>query len=944
MAHLIFSASAIVNQITQLLRDRYHSGFPIIKELLQNADDAEARRFVVDFYESLPGSETATNPLLRAPGALILNDGQFSDTDMEGIRTFADSTKSHDSTRVGKFGIGQKAVFHLCDAFVVVANGHPVKPSWQVVNPFVAIKNLPGNVTELWEELPPADRRLLFDRFATVAWTKCLGIWIPLRNANLRVAPQAGFSTTTPSVGEVVDWWNRPNDLHTLLTMLSHLREVAIRREGRDLIALSVSGSARRLSLVAKRETTGNDDASGDDVRPLRGAIHRVPDGRSMPYVGLEALLPNHDLGKLKDSKYWPSTHTAFSPAPRPEKGEPHGAISLWCDTRSRASELSISWAVFLPVSEGGITIPIKDPSVGRVHLLLHGYFFLDSGRQRIDGIDESRARAEPSDESETRQAWNAELCNSVVLPLLPQVLHDALAARLLKPSALRNLLTGLATHDWFRRQRRAICGKHALVCVLERPGSRGTKPRWQLLSAKSKCRPLPDSVVQTPRRLAEIFPEVHAFAASHELVLCSHVDASLTALEMSWSPDELNELFSSLQAHVFNRVALTRFLAEFLRVIQSNNAALLASVTDQVVDALGTALVRRARLVDAEQIASVLRQLPDIDVRVVPGDPPNRRLLRVLAKSESKVLIVPEACMPNGSRRADREDLTALLKALEPELHGTDSEAASRTALALIRGHGDVSTIASDPTVASLAVLRGRNVRRGYGTDGQARGETVILSIGAIRDLVAQGLLFAGSPDANKVLPIVAGAIPRISPVILDRRVAKLLNESAISQLIPRNVDKKSLCRTVREAADYGPAVARRQLIECLRDMPGSDDRQVRQALRCLCAGAREAADLETRLYYLEGGLEGLERVIRVLLKNDSAAFLIDPEIIAALPPNESKWLGMQAMDHKYFDRVAQDRGLRAALASCCPNERGTGNPPSAVGFRRNSSQVAGL
>ena len=95
MPDLIFSASAIVNQITQLLRDRYHSGFPIIKELLQNADDAKARRFVVDFYESLPGSETAINPLLRAPGALILNDGQFSDTDMEGIRTFADSTKSH---------------------------------------------------------------------------------------------------------------------------------------------------------------------------------------------------------------------------------------------------------------------------------------------------------------------------------------------------------------------------------------------------------------------------------------------------------------------------------------------------------------------------------------------------------------------------------------------------------------------------------------------------------------------------------------------------------------------------------------------------------------------------------------------------------------------------------------------------------------------------------
>ncbi len=922
MPDLIFSSTAIVNQITQLLRDRYHPGFPILKELLQNADDAEARRFVADFYDCLPGSEHATNPLLRAPGALILNDGQFSDTDMEGIRTFGDSTKSHDSSRVGKFGIGQKAVFHLCDAFVVVAKGHPVKSSWQVVNPFVGVKDLPGNVTEGWEDLPQADRQLLADRLKTVAWKHCLGIWIPLRNPSLQVAPQAGFSRTPPSLDGVAESWNSPRDLRTLLTMLRHLREVAIRREGKDLVALRVIGAAKRLSLVAKKETTGISRAPGHGVRHFHGMIQRVPGGRRMPYVGLEALLPNHQLDELKDSEHWPCTHTAFSPVPQPEKGEPHGAISLWCDPRSHASELSISWAVFLPVSkEEDITIPIEGPSVGQVRLLVHGYFFLDSGRQRIDGIDGPRVRAESIDESETRQAWNAELCNSVVLPILPRVLHDALAARVLKPNALRSLLMGLAGHDWFRHRRSAICRRHALVCVLEPPESRAQKrPKWQLLSAKSKLRALPDFVFQTPRRLAELFPEVHAFAASHELVLCTHVDASLVAHQMSWSADELNELFSSLQARVFNRVPLIRPLAEFLRLIESDNAALLASMTAQIVDVLRTALLGRARLVDAEKIASVLGQLPDTNLRVISGLPPNRRLLRTLAKSESTVLIVPETYMPSGSQRVDKKDLTALLKALEPEVRGADSEAASRTALALIQGHGNSSAVASDPTLASLAVLRGRNVRKGYGTNGEARRETEILSIEAIRDRVARGLLFAGSPDAHKALPILAGAIPKISPVILDQRIAKFLKGLAISELVPRNVDRKSLCRAVREAAEYGPAVARRQLIEYLRGMPGSDDRQMRQALRCLCAGAREAVDPETNLYYLKGELEGLERVIRVLLKNDPAAFLVHPEITDTLPPSESKRLGMQAIGFEYFNRVAQDRGLRAALASCRP------------------------
>jgi len=34
-----------VNLIADNLRDRYESGFPILKELVQNADDAKARTF-----------------------------------------------------------------------------------------------------------------------------------------------------------------------------------------------------------------------------------------------------------------------------------------------------------------------------------------------------------------------------------------------------------------------------------------------------------------------------------------------------------------------------------------------------------------------------------------------------------------------------------------------------------------------------------------------------------------------------------------------------------------------------------------------------------------------------------------------------------------------------------------------------------------------------------
>ena len=74
MPSITVSPRSIVNQIKNLLRDRYASGYPILKELVQNAYDAEARRVRL---ETLAGWPNADNPLLRGPGLLAVNDGTF---------------------------------------------------------------------------------------------------------------------------------------------------------------------------------------------------------------------------------------------------------------------------------------------------------------------------------------------------------------------------------------------------------------------------------------------------------------------------------------------------------------------------------------------------------------------------------------------------------------------------------------------------------------------------------------------------------------------------------------------------------------------------------------------------------------------------------------------------------------------------------------------------
>ena len=47
----------IIDLISDNLRDRYRSGFPILKELIQNADDAGAKRLVFGVHEGFAALE-----------------------------------------------------------------------------------------------------------------------------------------------------------------------------------------------------------------------------------------------------------------------------------------------------------------------------------------------------------------------------------------------------------------------------------------------------------------------------------------------------------------------------------------------------------------------------------------------------------------------------------------------------------------------------------------------------------------------------------------------------------------------------------------------------------------------------------------------------------------------------------------------------------------------
>jgi hypothetical protein len=181
---------------------------------------------------------------------------------------------------VGKFGLGQKAVFHLCDAFVVYAYGGN-EPFSTVVNPFLGVE-VDGNISREWE--PPSDGGLvdadllLLRRELSIDFpNRCFALWLPFRREGLRPAPGVGFSSNFPSGSQTIAELAKPADLRVLLTALRHVESVEIREHGetwlRDPNGRGSGPTTRPEALALWRPVLWRHNQ--DPFRPVDGAVCR---------------------------------------------------------------------------------------------------------------------------------------------------------------------------------------------------------------------------------------------------------------------------------------------------------------------------------------------------------------------------------------------------------------------------------------------------------------------------------------------------------------------------------------------------------------------------------------------------------------------------------------------------------------------------------------------
>ncbi|XP_051899176.1 sacsin-like [Pristis pectinata] len=111
------TAPPFIDYLKEILR-RYPDGGQILKELLQNADDAEANEVVFIFDERTYGSTSLFMKDLKkfqGPALIVYNDSVFSEEDWHCIQTTGISNKRNDPSKVGQFGLGFNTIYHITD-------------------------------------------------------------------------------------------------------------------------------------------------------------------------------------------------------------------------------------------------------------------------------------------------------------------------------------------------------------------------------------------------------------------------------------------------------------------------------------------------------------------------------------------------------------------------------------------------------------------------------------------------------------------------------------------------------------------------------------------------------------------------------------------------------------------------------------------------------------
>ncbi|XP_071951516.1 sacsin-like [Antedon mediterranea] len=115
----------LTQRLHNILQDYQATDIP--KEMIQNADDAEAKevKFLIDLSENSnkKGLLDEGMTLCHGPALIVYNDAEFTQDDFENITKLGGQSKKEQTNKIGKFGLGFNSVYHITDVPSFISNG-----------------------------------------------------------------------------------------------------------------------------------------------------------------------------------------------------------------------------------------------------------------------------------------------------------------------------------------------------------------------------------------------------------------------------------------------------------------------------------------------------------------------------------------------------------------------------------------------------------------------------------------------------------------------------------------------------------------------------------------------------------------------------------------------------------------------------------------------------
>ncbi|QDZ39824.1 hypothetical protein FRE64_07640 [Euhalothece natronophila Z-M001] len=554
------------------LRDSLLDNYPpqaILKELIQNAEDANSTCFD---YGWSRGIKDAKHPLLKSSGIFILDNGKFTLEDADNIRYFKGSGKHKEDKSeqdfIGKFGLGLKSVFHICEAFFYISNWTKKQDEngdtiwgYGFFNPW-ADNYDEDKYHHNWTNLCQSDRNLVEQEIQPIlrkedyikkSW---LLIWIPLRKQTHKTNDRENkygwikqkFYEDKNNIDCLFNKEETKYQLALLLPLLRYLTKIRYWNNKISKTVFEVSNSNKHKqpikNIPANKVINNSGYIKFNDQQNININI-------SFHFCSSE-IRPTE---LKKDVLNFKNHDQSFDQ--EIEKTTPYIEIALTrLPNLNDDNNLNIRTAIFLPTEQNcQLSIKSKDKYL----ITLNGSFFPDSSRKGILGFNPDNFQIEELNQ-DSRIIWNKKLYDKLLSILLKALeyfykeLQSDLDENL--DQEIAALCQGL-NNSLLKTNQDIICQNYCWIYRLKPDYS-----RWELISTNKRIIALPSFVNDLWIEL----PTLKDFADKYYLTVKEKPNLIKEDQLNTFEASELVNLFESINSKsIFQSQELKEFLFQFL-------------------------------------------------------------------------------------------------------------------------------------------------------------------------------------------------------------------------------------------------------------------------------------------------------------------------------------------------------------------------------------------